>query len=139
MMISQPTYDGSADYILKRAFKFRSLNPSLEAELGRRMLAHELPIDRGYLSDRLNCTPFPNRTQPALRIIKCLLEKAERHIITRYELVNRDGHDPSTVVNVLRKLEAGRAITQFGVHANGRKLYRVFPPNRVILEEILRG
>ena len=121
------------------AFKCRGLTPEQESEVGRAMVAHELLIDRGYLNDRLNCTPFPNRTKPALSIIKCLLEKAERHIITRYELVNRDGHDPTTVVNVLRKLEAGRAITQFGVLANGRKLYRVFPPNRVIVEEILRG
>lgn len=139
MQIGQPTYPGATDFIIDRAFKFRSLNPFLEEELGRRMMAHELLIDRGYLDDRLNCTAFPNRTQPALRIIKSLLEKAERHIITRYELVNRDGHDPTTVVNVLRKLESGRAITQSGVLENGRKLYRVFPANRVILEEILRG
>lgn len=121
------------------AFKCRSLTPDQEAQLGRAMLAHELPIDRGYLEDRLNCTAFPNRTEASLAIMKYISEKPEGEIITRHELVNQGGFNETTVSNVLRKLERGRGITQTGVLANGRKLYRVYPANRVVLEEILRG
>ena len=67
------------------------------------------------------------------------IAKPEAEVITRYELVNQGGFNATTVANVLRKLERGRGITQSGVLANGRKLFTVYPANRVVLEEILRG
>lgn len=124
---------------LSYAFKYARLTPEQEAQVGRAMLAHELPIDRGYLDDRLNCTAFPNRTEASLAIMKYINEKAEGEVITRYELVHQGGFNETTVANVLRKLERGRGITQSGVLANGRKLFTVYPANRVVLEEILRG
>lgn len=124
---------------LSCAFKYARLTPEQEAQVGRAMLAHELPIDRGYLDDRLNCTAFPNRTEASLAIMKYINEKPEGEVITRYELVNQGGFNETTVANVLRKLERGRGITQSGVLANGRKLFTVYPANRVVLEEILRG
>ena len=120
-----------------RAFKCRGITPDQEAEIGRAMMAHELPIDRSYLDDRLNCTAFPNRTEASLSIMRHINDLPEGTVIARYELV-RAGFNVTTVANVLKKLAAGRGITQTGVLENGRKLYRVFPANRVVLEEILR-
>lgn len=135
MQIGQPSYPGAMDYIMDRAFKFKGLNSLLEAELGRRMLTHEISIDRSYLDARLNSAAFPNRTGPSLAIIQWVYDTPEGYTITSAELSRT--FNCCTVHNVIRKLVACRGIELVSKQSNGRCLYKCGPENRDILWGIL--
>ena len=122
---------------LSNAFKCRSLTPAQETELGRQMLREEMTIDRAYLDCRLNSTAFPNRTVPAMGIIKWILDQPEDHIITSGEISRSFNYN--TVYNVIKKLLAGRGLTLHKRLDNGKFIYKTTPENRVILQEILHG
>ena len=83
------------------------MTPQQEYALGQAMLIHEKGIDRSYMAINSGVyyqRPFPNRTEPAKRIMNWIYDQPEGSTFLLAEINKQFRH--STVHNAMKKLEA---------------------------------
>lgn len=117
------------------------MTPQQEYALGQAMLIHEKGIDRSYMAINSGVyyqRPFPNRTEPAKRIMNWIYDQPEGSTFLLAEINKQFSH--STVHNAMKKLEACNGVTRVSTGTATKcnpKKYTVSDYNRLILQEIL--